>query len=213
MPDVSNAYETVDEDGIAVDLPSGAKYVVQTENEGIYLRDSIRRYMSDNHFINVSDIREIDRMIVLELLIHRWQLWLSRERNYFDEDINEKRLADMIKDASGEVRQLKKALGLDKTTRDRTRGDDSIAAHWDNLLRRAREFGYMRNQQYVATITAFQRIKAMLQFHDNCDTIERKENACETDDIIEVIRDEVRKFDVIDEEFRHKNQTLWIRSQ
>lgn len=206
-------YETVTEDGIAVDLPSGAQYIVATENEGTYLRDSIRRYMADNHFINVSDIREIDRMIVLELLIHRWQLWLSRERNYFDEDINEKRLADMIKDASGEVRQLKKALGLDKTTRDRTRGDDSIAAHWDNLLRRAREFGYMRNQQYIATITAFQRIKAMLQFHDNCDAIERKENACEVEDIMEVIRDEMMKFDAIDEEFRHKQQTLWIRAQ
>lgn len=207
------SFETITEDGIPVDLPSGAQYLVLTENEAVYLRDSIRRYMSDNHFINVSDIREIDRMIVLELLTHRWQLWLSKERNYYDEDINKKQLADMVKDASGEVRQLKKALGLDKTTRDRTRGDDSIAAHWDNLLRRAREFGYMRNQQYVATITAFQRIKAMIQFHDNCDRVERKENACEIEDVMEVLREEVRKFDEVDEEFRHQNQTLWIRSQ
>lgn len=206
-------FETVTEDGISVDLPSGAQYFVLTESEAEYLRDRIRRYLSDNHFINVSDIQEIDRMITLELLLHRWSMWLSKGRNYYDEDINQKQYHDMVDSASKEVRQIKKGLGLDKATRDRTRGDDSIAAHWDNLLRRAREFGYMRNNQYVQTITSFQRIKAMLQFHDNCDPTERKENACELDDVIEVLRAEVRKFDAIDEEFRHTQQALWVRAQ
>lgn len=205
--------DTVTEEGIPVDLPSGAKYFVLTTNEATYLRDRIRRYMADNHFINVSDIQEIDRMICIELLIHRWTMWISKGRNYYDEDINVKQHNDMVGDASREVRQLKKGLGLDKATRDRTRGDDSVAALWDNLKQRAMEFGYSRNAQYIQTLTAFNRVKAMLQFHDNADLIERKENACELEDVIAVLRDEITKFDKIDEQFRHGTQSMWIRSQ
>jgi hypothetical protein len=205
--------ESVTEDGIPVELPSGARYFVLTENEAEYLRDRIRRYQEDNHFINVSDIQDIDRMITFELLIQRFSMWISKGRNYYDEDINIRQYNDMLQDLSKELRQIKKSLGLDKATRDKTHGDDSISALWVKLGQRAREFGYMRNKQYIQVITSFQRIKAMVQFHDNCDGVERKENACELGDIIDVLREELRKFDEIDEEFRHKNQTLWVRQQ
>lgn len=206
-------FEDLAEDGIPVELPSGATYYTITHAEAEYLRDRISRYLSDNHFINVSDIQEIDRLITLETLVHRWTMWISKGRNYYDEDINVKLHSDMVGDASREIRQMKKALGLDKPSRDKVRGDDSVAALWDHLLRRAREFGYMRNEQYVQVITSFQRIKALVTFHDNCDEIERKENACEVDDILQALREELTKFDQIDEAFRHTAQTLWIRNQ
>lgn len=206
-------FEDIAEDGIPVELPSGATYYTITHAEAEYLRERIERYMSDNHFMNVSDIQEIDRLITLETLSHRWTMWMSKGRNYYDEDINVKLHSDMANDASREIRQIKKSLGLDKPSRDKVRGDDSVAGLWDHLLRRAREFGYMRNEQYVQVITAFQRIKALVIFHDNCDEIERKENACEIDDIIQALREELTKFDKIDEAFRHTTQTLWIRNQ
>jgi hypothetical protein len=206
-------YEVETEDGIPVSLPSGAVYYVLTSHEEHYLLDKIERYLTDNHFVNVSDVQDIDRMIVFELLIHRWTLWLSKGRDYFNEDINIKQYSEMAHGYSTEVRQLKKSLGVDKSTRDRTRGDDSVAALWDNLARRAKEFGYKRNEEAVAAITAMQRIKAMLQFHANCDETERKENRCETADVLEVINDEVSKFDAIDEAFRHNVQTYWVRDQ
>lgn len=206
-------YEIKADDGLPVKLPSGANYFVLTDAEARELRDKAERYLKDNHFQNVSDMQEIDRMIIFELQIYRWNLWISRGRDYWNESVNVKQLSDMVKDYSTEVRQLKKALGLDKTTRDRTRGDDSVAALWDNLLRRARDFGYMRNEQYMQVITSFQRIKAMITLHKNTDEIERKENACELSDVLEVIEEEIAKFDAIDEKFRFEKQTLWIRQQ
>lgn len=194
-------------------LPSGAVYYVLTSGESAYLSDRILRYQADNHFINVSDIQDIDKMIVFELLIHRWTLWLSKGRDYYDEDINIKQFAEMVNSYSTEVRQLKKALGVDKVTRDRTRGDDSLPAFWAHLQRRAKEFGVMRNEQLVATITAFQRLKALLQFHDNADEIERRENHCEIDDLVQLLREEIARFDQIDETFRHEKQSLWVRRQ
>jgi hypothetical protein len=206
-------FEGLDEQGIPVELPSGATHYTITHSEAEYLRDLAARYLSDNHFVNIADLKEIDRLITMETLVHRWQMWISKGRNYYDEDVNIKLHNDMVADASREIRQMKKALGLDKPSRDKVRGDDSVAALWDHLLRRAREFGYMRNEQLTATITAFQRIKALIQFHDNCDELERKENACELDDVIEVIRAEIAKFDRVDERFRHETQQLWIRQQ
>lgn len=212
MADV-RPYEIQSDGGIPVQLPSGALYFVITDEEERYLTDRISRYLTDNHFVNVSDVQDIDKMITFELLIFRWTLWISKGRDYFDEDINVKQFAEMVKEYSTEVRQLKKSLGVDKTTRDRTRGDDSIAALWENLQRRAAEFGYKRNEELVAVITAFQRVKAMITFHDNCDELERKENACELTDVLSVLREEIRKFDAIDESFKFEKQTLWVRQQ
>lgn len=213
MVDTARPYEVRSDDGIPVTLPSGAIHYVMTDDEERYLNDKIRRYLDDNHFVNVSDLLDVDKMVVTELLVHRWSLWMSRGRDYYDDDINPKTYSDMIKDHSTEIRQLKKSLGVDKSSRDRTRGDDSVAALWSNLQRRAREFGYLRNEQYVQVITSFQRLKAILQFHDNCDAVERKENHCEIEDVLDVLREEIEKFDAIDEKFRFEKQTLWIRQQ
>jgi hypothetical protein len=212
-PDDLRAYEIQAGAGIPVQLPSGAIYHVLTDEEERYLTDKIKRYLSDNHFVNVSDVQDIDKMITFELLIHRWSSWVAKGRDYYDEDINIKQYAEMVKEYSVEVRQLKKALGVDKSTRDRTRGDDSIASLWSNLQRRAAEFGYKRNDEFVQVITSFQRLKAMVTFHDNCDALERKENACDIEDVLEVLRAEIRKFDEIDEKFKFEKQALWIRSQ
>lgn len=206
-------YQIQADDGIAVTLPSGANYFVMTDGEARELRDKAERYLSDNHFVNVSDMQEIDRMITFELMIYRWNLWISRGKDYWNDPIDTKKYSEIVNTYSKEVRLIKKALGVDKTTRDRTRGDDSIAALWDNLLRRAREFGYMRNEQMVQVITSFQRIKAIITLHKNADEIERKENACELADVLEVIEEEIAKFDAIDEQFRFEQQTLWIRNQ
>lgn len=213
MSDLIQAYEIQSDDGIPVQLPSGAVYYVLTNSEAEYLRDKIRRYLDDNHFVNISDVQEIDRMITFELLIHRWTQWLSRGKDYWNETIPTKQFSDMVESYSKEVRLLKKGLGVDKSTRDRTRGDDSMSAHWENLLQRAREFGYMRNDQFMQTITAFQRIKAMITLYENSDEIERKENACELADVLEVIKEEIVRFDAIDEKFRFEKQALWIRNQ
>lgn len=206
-------FEIQTENGIPVQLPSGATYSVMTESEKDYLEDKIHRYLSQNRFTNISDLSDIDRLVVFELLIHRWTLWLSRGRDYFDEDINFKVYADQVNAFSTEIRQVKKLLGVDKQTRDRTRGDDSVPALWDNLRRRAKEFGYNRNEQFYQTITSFQRLKAIVTFHDQADETERKEAACEAEDVLDVLRQEIAKFDAIDEKFRFEKQTLWVRDQ
>lgn len=197
--------------GIQVMLPSGAAFYVLTQDEADYLAERVTRYLSDNHFVNVSDFQDIDKMVVFELFVHRWSLWLSKGRDYYDEEINSKQLADTVNAYSTELRQLKKNLGMDKPARDRQRGDDSVAAYLDALPQRALEFGYMRNEQCAKIQEAFMRLSAMLTFHDNCTELERAENAVTKDDMFEVLRQEIAAYNQIDEDFRTNVQKYWVR--
>lgn len=203
----------VPESGISVQLPSGATFYVLTQDEADYLNERVTRYLSDNHFVNVTDFQDVDKMVTFEMFIHRWNLWLSKGKDYFNDDINAKQLADTIQSYSSELRQLKKALNIDKTSRDRQRGDDSVPAYLDALRQRAREFGYMRNEQFQHIIESFQRLTAYLTYHDNCTEKERVEQGITMDDVIVMLRETIRDFNAIDEDFRKNKQSVWIRKQ
>lgn len=207
------AYDLQADEGIAVGLPSGAMFYVLTQDEADYLNERVRRYLSDNHFVNVSDFQDIDKMVTFEMLVHRWSLWLSRGQDYYGSSIDEKQLAAQVNAYSGELRLLKKNLAMDKVARDRARGDDSVAVYLANLRERALEFCVMRSQQACRAIEAIQRIAGIIGYYDNCDDSERREHGVELTDVLAVIREELAEFAKIDEEFRKNVQRYWVRKQ
>lgn len=206
-------FNVTDDRGIPVELPSGATFPVMTDSEREYLEDKIERYLADNHFHNVSDMLDIDKLVIFELMVHRWSMWVSKGRDYWDEEIAVRSYSEMVENYSKEVRLLKKALGVDKTTRDRVSGDDSVAARWAKVLQRAKEFGYMRNAQAVQAIESMHRVASIITVHRNMDETERREFGFELDDIVDVIDEEVAKYREIDEKFRFDVQQYWIRDQ
>lgn len=198
--------------GFTVILPSGAEFLVLTSDEVNYVKDRVSRYLTDNRFSNVSDLQDIDRMVMFELFVHRWSLWISKGVDYFNDEINERQLSDRVKDFSSEIRQLKKNLGVDKVARDKVRGDDSVSAYLQQLRSRAQEFGVMRNEQFNTVLELFHELKAKIEYHDNCDEVERLEGQITQDHIFEWIRDTaIPKFQAIDDEFRENVQKMWIR--
>lgn len=205
------AFEVEVEGGISVSLPSGANFWVLTDSEKEYVEERVKLYMTHNHFVNVSDLQDIDRMVTSELLVYRWALWMSKQVDYYNQPIDEKQLAQQVNAYSTELRQLKRSLGIDKVSRDRQRGDDSVVAYLDNLGTRAKEFGVMRDRQSSKSIELFQQLKSLLTFYDNADEIERRENGVTAEEIFDWIRNiAIREFDSIDDEFR-KSQKMWIR--
>ncbi len=158
----------VTEEGIPVLMPSGAEFKVLTQDEADYLDDRIARYMDINKFANISDIADLDRMLIFELLTFRYGLWLARGRDYFDETVESQSLRKTLIDMSGELRMIKTKLQIDKVSRDRNRGTDSVAAYLENLRRRAKEFGIHRDRQSAKAIELMNDIIAFLTVHDNC---------------------------------------------
>jgi len=200
------------DEGIPVGLPSGAPFLVMTEDERDYVAERVQRYTDQLHLENVSDLAQLDLMICLEMLCHRWTLWLSRQKDYWGEDVDEVALRRSLNDYSGEIRQIKKGLGVDKVTRDRTKGSESVSQYLDELARRALSFGYMREGMLDRGIELSQQLIALLTLHDNCTDVERQEMHVTESDIIDWLRTVfVPEFQEVDLHFRTHDQRMWIR--
>lgn len=201
----------MDTDLKSVLLPSGGQFQVHI-SELKWFNDRRLKYLSDNHFTNISDLQDLDRLLISELLVWRWGIWLSQKSDYWGDPIDENNWAKAVKDHSSEIRQLKKSLGLDKETRDRQKGEGSISQYIENLRSRAREFGYKRNEEASKAIELFQQLKALLVLHDNTDEQERIEQKIRVEDLLDWIRHvAIPEFDEIDGKFRDTEQKYWIK--
>jgi hypothetical protein len=197
-----------------VRLPSGATFLVITPEEKRYLDERVERYLADNHFPNVSDRQDLDRLVTFELFVYRWSMFLSYGRDYYGDEIETRALATQIEAYGQEVRLLKRSLGLDKPSRDKARGDDSTVNYLTKLRERAREFGVMRNKQFDKALELFQQLDALIGLYDRSDEIERRENHCTMEDIFDWVRTcALPEFAAIDAEFRRTAQKMWVRAQ
>lgn len=111
---------------------------------------------------------------------------------------------------SREIRELKLALGIDKVSRDKMKGE-SVPDYLKTLLERAKTFGYHRNKQYETAVTLMYELRSMLLTHDRCDEIERDELDLSEETILEWIRTKMlAEWDELDQSFR-ENQKIWVR--
>lgn len=204
--------DVLDEDGIPVPLPSGAVFQVLTGDEHDYVTQRVKEYTATFRWENTSDLQDVDRMLILELFVFRYGLWLSRTKDYWEESVDEQRLQKSLHDMSGELRQLKKHLGVDKVSRDKERGDDSVPAYLEKLRQRAKKFGINREKMLDKGIELSQQLVALHTLHVNCDAQERIEQQCRAEDLVTWIGDVfVPEFQKVDEHFRANEQRLWIQ--
>jgi len=195
-----------------VSTPSGSELHLQTPEEADWYESRRDRYLVDNKFTMVSDLMDLDRLLMLEVLSYRWGLWMAQGFDYLYSRVDEGQLKNNIKEYSVETRLLKLALGIDKATRDKEKGE-SLADYTTNLLERAKIFGYHRNQQYEEAVTKFWQLRSMILTYDRCDEEERAHLDLSPEKIVDWFRDSViADWDAMNEAFR-KNQAIWIREQ
>jgi hypothetical protein len=168
------------------------------------------RYLKDNAFTNVSDVEDLDRLLTLEIMVYRWGIWLTQGWDYQESRINERELKDSIKEYSTEIRMLKASLGIDRVNREKDKGE-SLGQYVNNLLRRAKEFGYQRNKEYEKSVTMTWELINQIQTHDRCDEQERRELGLSPEQIVDWVRKEViPEWEAMQQSFR-ETQTIWIK--
>lgn len=193
-----------------VQTPSGATLPVLTPDEVAYYEDRANRYLSDHKFTSVTDLQDLDRVLSTELMLHRYDVWLALSVDYFQQPVSERDLLRYVKDLSASLQALKKSMGLDKATRDRDQGSD-FAAWLEDVRRRAKEFGVMREEQLTTGITLMHEIKARVQTYMNADKVEREELGVQPEQILEWMWNDVfPRFDAIDAHFRKNSQKYWV---
>lgn len=192
--------------------PTGSELNLQTVEEANKYEDVRDRYINDNAFPNVSDLQDLDRLLTFEIIIYRWQLWLTQGFDYQHARVDEGAIKSAIKEYSTEIRLLKLSLGIDKATRDKEKGE-SLADYVAKLLERAKIFGYHRNRQYEKAVTSFWKLRSMVMTYDRCDEEERTMLDLTPESILEWVRTElIAEWDDIEAGFR-KEQAMWVRDQ
>ena len=194
-----------------VQSPAGSDLHLQTQEEAAYYEDRRDRYLTDNKFTQVSDLNDLDRLLTLEILSYRWSFWMAQGFDYLYARVEENALKNNIKEYSVEIRLLKQALGIDKVSRDRDKGE-SLPDYIGGLLERAKVFGYHRNNQYELAVTKIYELRSMVMTYDRCDSREREELDLSLQSIFEWIRDNMfAEWDKMDKDFR-ANQAVWVRA-
>lgn len=204
----------VSEEGLSVKLPSGAEFKVLTPSEVEYVNDRVHQYQRTFKWDNISDVQDVDRIVIMELFVYRWGSFLAMGKDYYDDDVDEQALRKSINDWSGELRLVKKSLGMDKATRDKDSGDDSVPAYLERLRLRAKEFGINRNKMMDKGLVLSQQVIALATLYKNCDQQERLEQRCTAEDVCNwLLEVYIPEFQVVDSDFRKTSQTLWIADQ
>lgn len=193
----------------SVTTPSGATLPVLTDAEVQYYQDRADRYQTDHKFSSVTDLQDLDRVLSTELMLHRYDVWLTLGNDYWGNAVSEKDLLRYNKELSATLTALKKSMSLDKATRDKDQGADFVG--WlEDVKRRAKEFGIMREEQLSVGLTLFHEVKGKLVTYRNCDDVEREELGLSAESIIQWLWDDVfPRFDKVDQHFLNNEQRFW----
>lgn len=206
-----SATATVTDDGyIPVVLPSGAFFEVLTPEEAEYLEGKAADYNAGFAFNNVADLGELDRLVCMELLVHRYQRWLTRRKDYQGNQVDEGPLQTKVATWSTEIRQIKLKLGIDKVSRDRQRGEGSVAQRWNTTLTRAQAFTVMRCEQATMAITLAMQLISLIDLAKNTDAIDKERLHLDDQTILGWVDTTFRdEFMAIDAHFRATEMHYW----
>jgi hypothetical protein len=191
---------------------SGAVFEVIDEAERQYWNKARTKYLEQFRFDNISDLQDIDKVLVGETLAFRWGSWLVREADYDGRSIEE--MADKVKKQKNELdretRILKENMGLNRAHRQDSE-QQSTADYLQNLLRRGKEFGVHRDSQITKAIDLLHELFTQVGLWERSDEEEQAHLKVSAEEIlrwcVEVAKPE---FEEIDAAFR-KNQKLWIK--
>lgn len=196
-----------------VTLCSDEVLYVQTEVEQRWFNATKAKYLAENKFDQVTDYQDLDRLLLLELLVFRWSQHLASGWDYQKNLVDDDLLRKQLKEQSDVILKLKQSLGMDKKTRDAALADGNFHTWFMDVKRRAKAFGIHRENQLNKALALINDLSGHLGAFDRSDEEERKKIGFETEkDLIAWVRDEMLPaYRAIDEYFLEHEQKMWRR--
>lgn len=196
-----------------VKLVSGKAAEVMTAEEAAWFNESRDAYMDQLKFTETTDLRDLDRLLTLELMHFRWSRWSMAGEDYDGDMTDDEQLRKNIKEQSDAINKLKESMGLSKKARDAATAEGNFAAWIDDLKARAKVFGVHREKQLTKSLTLMKELATVVRAFDRCDAEERHKIGFESEgEIVTWIRNVMLpEYDVLDDYFRTHNQKYWVR--
>jgi hypothetical protein len=204
-------------DGIArveVSMVSGEVVRVLGDVEGRWFNATRDSYLEQLHFTETTDLRDLDRLLVLELMVFRWTQQLAAGQDYIGMEIDEEKIRKNIKEYSDAVTKIKDSMGLTKKARDDAANSGDFATWLAELKMRAKVFGIHREHQLSKALVLMNELISIVSAFDRSDTEERQKLGFENEkEIVDWIRSTFTpEYQEVDAHFRDSDQRYWIRS-
>lgn len=196
-----------------VKLVSGESIEVLNPQEKRWFERTRDTYLEESRFTEATDLRDLDRLLVHELMVYRWTCWLSSGVDYDGHLADEGDLQRNIKLYSAQVTELKMSMGMSKKARDQAADRGTLADYISNLKMRAKAFGLHREKQLVKALALMEELSTVVGTFLRSDEEERKKFGFEDEaEIVEwistVMLPEYRE---LDEYFRKNEQRYWVK--
>lgn len=200
--------------GFPVKMVSGKTTLVMTVAEQEWWNESREAYMSEAKFTEVTDMRDMDRLLAMELMVFRWTQWLSGGQDY-DGDllVDEGKLQMQLKHYSDQITKIKTSMVLSKDARDSAANEGNFAKWFSDLKSRARIFGIHREEQLQIALTLFNELSGIVRTFDQSDAEERSRAGFKTEgDILNWLREQaLPRYAALDAYFTEHEQRFWIK--
>ncbi len=138
---------------------------VQSREEVNFYTKAQGKYVAENSFNAASDERALDRLVLMETLMFRWQQQLMSGKDYGGIPLNHaesEALRKNIKEGAITISNAHQELMLSKVQREKDKVE-SVQAYVNNLLLRAKEFGVHRETSVDLIVNLFMEFDAHVQ--------------------------------------------------
>jgi hypothetical protein len=195
---------------------TGGEIQLLHANEKKYYELARDKYLSEYEFTAANDKRTLDRLLLLEVQMHRAQWMLMAGMDYEGIDLDGKEETELrraVKDIGAQINETQTALGLAKSQRDKAQ-HDSVGAYITNLKNAAKLHGVKREKELGKAIEMTKELFAICGRYERSNEEERRKSGVENADVIVAWVLEYMKpeFDSIDAYFREHEQKFWVRS-
>jgi hypothetical protein len=200
-------------DALVVQQVSGEQMVVQTTAELRWYENSRDTYLKQTKFTEMTDLRDLDRLLFMELMIFRMSQFLGRGTDYDEFEIDEALLRRNVREFSEQITRVKSSMGLTKSARDATANDGDLSVYIANLKSRAKIFGIHRENQLTKALVLMNELSAIVGAYDRSDEEERQKLGFRNEgEILDWVRETMLpEYRELDQHFRANEQRYWIR--
>lgn len=192
---------------------AGEELEVLTPAEQRWFNSSRDMYLSQTKFSETTDLRDLDRLIVMELMVYRLGHFISAGHDYDGFDVDDTLLRRNLREYSEQINKTKSSMGLNKSARDDAANAGDLSSYIANLKMRAKIFGLHRENQLTRALVLMQELSAVVGAFDRSDAEERHRLGFENEkDIVDWVRvTMLPEYHQLDAHFRENDQRYWVR--
>jgi hypothetical protein len=208
---------------LAVELPAGGRLHLQTAEEVELFEESRDRYIHDYGLEAQNDLTLLGAVLTQQLVMFRAQQRMTGMEPEFDHNglptgvykqttlkaADMSAAQNMIVKAAGEIRELEKALALDKKTRE-SGGQHTVASYVSTLKEAARKYGLHISKRVMAYEKFAMELRWRIRLLNNGDAEDRAYHNLSPSTVLEWCENELKALEEADQRYAKEIGAIYV---